>query len=221
MNISNRYIHIFALFAICSLWSSCQPSATKNQALSFDHLPDMQSGKLDTATFAAGCFWCVEAQFKTLEGVQQVISGYTGGKTNNPTYVQVSTGATGHAEAVNVLYDPQKIKFDTLLEAFFIAHDPTQLNRQGNDVGTQYRSAIFVHDRQQLSKVNYYLQKMKEEHLYERPIVTEVVPYSTFYKAEDYHQDYYANNQEDRYCQYVIKPKLEKFKHIFTSTAKD
>ncbi|UPZ37230.1 peptide-methionine (S)-S-oxide reductase MsrA [Sphingobacterium sp. PCS056] len=221
MNISNRYIHLFALFAICSLWSSCQPSATKNQALSFDHLPDMQSGKLDTATFAAGCFWCVEAQFKTLEGVQQVISGYTGGKTNNPTYVQVSTGATGHAEAVNVLYDPQKIKFDTLLKAFFIAHDPTQLNRQGNDVGTQYRSAIFVHDKQQLSKVNYYLQKMKEEHLYERPIVTEVVPYSTFYKEEDYHQDYYANNQDDRYCQYVIKPKLEKFKHIFTSTAKD
>lgn len=221
MNIINRYIHLFALFAICSLWLSCQPSATKNQTASFDHLPDMQSGKLDTATFAAGCFWCVEAQFKTLEGVQQVISGYTGGKTNNPTYAQVSTGATGYAEAINVIYDPKKIKFDTLLEAFFIAHDPTQLNRQGNDIGTQYRSAIFVHDKQQLAKVNYYLKKMKEEHLYESPIVTEIVPYTIFYKAEDYHQDYYTNNQDDRYCQYVIKPKLEKFKHIFTSTAKD
>lgn len=121
MNIINRYIHLFALFAICSLWLSCQPSATKNQTASFDHLPDMQSGKLDTATFAAGCFWCVEAQFKTLEGVQQVISGYTGGKTNNPTYAQVSTGATGYAEAINVIFDPKKLSLTPYWKLFYSA----------------------------------------------------------------------------------------------------
>ncbi|UIR55402.1 peptide-methionine (S)-S-oxide reductase MsrA [Sphingobacterium sp. SRCM116780] len=204
-----------------SLWASCQSKITKKATDSFAHLPESQQGKLDTATFAGGCFWCVEAQFKTLDGVKKVISGYTGGEVKNPTYSQVSTGATGHAEAINVLYDPKKITFDKLLEAFFIAHDPTQLNRQGNDVGTQYRSAIFIHDKQQLDKVKYYLKKMEEEKLYDRPIVTEINAFKVFYPAEDYHQNYYANNKNESYCQYVIKPKLEKFKHIFTSTTKD
>ncbi|AIM35693.1 peptide methionine sulfoxide reductase [Sphingobacterium sp. ML3W] len=217
----NNYFGLLALILCCTLWTSCQSKSKKDQKISFDLLPDSQIGSIDTATFAAGCFWCVEAQLKTLDGVQQVISGYTGGKLKDPTYAQVITGKTGHAEAINVVYDPNKITYDTLLEAFFIAHDPTQLNKQGNDVGTQYRSAIFVHDKQQLAKVNYYLKKMKEEQLYDEPIVTVVAPYTVFYKAEDYHQDYYANNKEDRYCQFVIKPKLEKFKHIFTSTAKD
>lgn len=217
----HKYIAMLVLLVTSIALLSCQSNIAKKEPQSFEQLPDHQNGLVDTATFAAGCFWCVEAQFKTLDGVQQVISGYAGGETKDPSYSQVSTGNTGHAEVINVLYDPKKITFDTLLEAFFIAHDPTQLNRQGNDIGTQYRSAIFVHDQEQLEKVNFYLKKMKEERLYDRPIVTEINPFTTFYKAEDYHQNYYANNKEDRYCQYVIKPKLEKFKHIFTSTVKD
>lgn len=215
-----KYPCFFILVMFCSLWASCQSRSPKNNNQSFANLPIKQIGKLDTATFAGGCFWCIEAQFKELKGVKEVISGYTGGDVKNPTYAQVCLGNTGHAEAVNVIYDPQILSFDQLLEAFFYSHDPTQLNRQGNDIGTQYRSAIFVHNQEQLAKVNFYIKKMEEKMLFDKPIVTTIEAFSIFYIAEDYHQNYYSNNKEDRYCQFVIKPKLEKFKQIFTSEPK-
>jgi peptide-methionine (S)-S-oxide reductase len=169
----------------------------------------------DTATFAAGCFWCVEEQFKQLKGVISVTSGFTGGEVANPSYKLVCTGTTGHAEACNIVYDPSKISYDELLAAFFVAHDPTQLNRQGNDVGTQYRSAIFYHNDEQKKLAEYYIHKLDEEKAYANKIVTEVSPYTVFYKAEDYHQDYYDNNMQQPYCQLVIKPKLDKFRKVF------
>ncbi|RAV27644.1 peptide-methionine (S)-S-oxide reductase [Sinomicrobium soli] len=174
----------------------------------------------DTATFAAGCFWCVETQFEQLKGVRKVVSGYTGGTVADPTYKQVCTGTTGHAEACNIVYDPAVISFDELLEAFFVAHDPTQRNRQGNDVGTQYRSAVFYHSAAQKQKTEYYIRRLNEEKAYDSPVVTEVAPYTVFYEAEDYHQDYYDQNRSVPYCQYVIQPKLEKFKKVFKDKLK-
>ncbi|MFC6103354.1 peptide-methionine (S)-S-oxide reductase MsrA [Olivibacter domesticus] len=175
---------------------------------------------LDTATFAAGCFWCVEAQFQQLEGVDTVISGYTGGHIKKPTYKQVCTGNTGHAEAVNIIYRPAIISYDELVEAFFVAHDPTQLNRQGNDVGTQYRSAIFYHNKDQKDKAQFYIKRLNEEKAYDKPIVTEVKPYGDFYIAEDYHQNYYNLNRQEGYCQFVIAPKLDKFQKVFKAKLK-
>lgn len=169
----------------------------------------------DTATFAAGCFWCVEVQFQQLAGVDTVISGYTGGQVKNPSYKQVTTGRTGHAEAVNIIYDPKKITYDELLEAFFVAHDPTQLNRQGNDVGTQYRSAIFYHNETEKERATFYIRRLNEEGAYEKEIVTTLEPYGVFYVAEDNHQNYYNLNPDNGYCQYVIRPKLDKFRKVF------
>ncbi|NHA06378.1 peptide-methionine (S)-S-oxide reductase MsrA [Mucilaginibacter sp. HC2] len=176
--------------------------------------------KLDTATFATGCFWCTEAKFQQLKGVKKVISGFSGGHVANPTYEQVCTGTTGHAEACNIIYDPAQISFDELLEAFFVAHDPTQLNRQGNDVGTQYRSAIFYHNVAQKQKADYYIGKLNTEKAYKSNIVTQVVPYKVFYKAEDYHQNYFNQNGSQPYCKYVIQPELEKFKKVFKNKLK-
>ncbi len=176
---------------------------------------------VDTATFAGGCFWCTEVQFQQLAGVDTVISGYIGGKVANPTYKQVTTGRTGHAEAINVIYRPDEISYDELLEAFFIAHDPTQLNRQGNDIGTQYRSAIFYHDEEEKEKAEYYIRRLTEEKVYNQPIVTALERYTDFYIAEDYHQNYFNLNPEQAYCQYVIVPKLEKFKEVFKERLKD
>nr|WP_298734172.1 peptide-methionine (S)-S-oxide reductase MsrA [uncultured Chitinophaga sp.] len=182
----------------------------------------MKSGaKTETATFAAGCFWCVEEQFKQLNGVISVTSGYTGGTKPHPTYKEVCTGTTGHAEACNIVYDPSKISYDELLAAFFVAHDPTQLNRQGYDVGTQYRSAIFYHDDNQKKLAEFYIKRLNDEKAYNKKIVTEVVPYGVFYKAEDYHQNYYDNNMEAPYCQRVIKPKLDKFREVFKGKLKN
>lgn len=173
------------------------------------------TSRLDTATFAAGCFWCVEAQLKELRGVDTVISGYTGGHVKKPTYKQVSEGTTGHAEAVRIIYKPSQISYDELLEAFFLSHDPTQLNRQGNDVGTQYRSAIFYHDATQKDKALMYIKRLNDGQVYSGKVVTEVKALGPFYVAEDYHQDYYALNPGQAYCQYVIKPKMDKFRKIF------
>lgn len=181
---------------------------------------DVNSIKLDTATFAAGCFWCVEAQFKLLDGVEDVISGYTGGHVENPTYAEVCTGTTGHAEACNILFNAQKISFDELLKAFFTAHDPTQLNKQGNDLGTQYRSAIFYHNEKQRKLAEYYIQQLNKEHAYPSEIVTEVSALTVFYPAENYHQDYYNNNQNKPYCKLVIQPKMDKFKKVFNDKLK-
>jgi peptide-methionine (S)-S-oxide reductase len=175
---------------------------------------------IDTATFATGCFWCTEAKFQQLRGVKKVVSGFAGGHVANPTYKQVCTGTTGHAEACNIIYDPSVITYDELLAAFFVAHDPTQLNRQGNDVGTQYRSAIFYHSAFQKQKADYYINKLNEEKAYKSKIVTQVTPYTVFYKAEDYHQDYFNQNGNQPYCKYVIQPELDKFKKVFKDKLK-
>ena len=176
--------------------------------------------KRDTATFASGCFWCVEAKFSQLKGVFQVIAGYTGGQVKNPTYAQVCSGNTGHAEACQIIYDPNQITFDELLEAFFLSHDPTQLNRQGNDVGTQYRSAIFYHNAKQKERANYYLHKLAEQKVYKSPVVTQLSGATKFYKAEGYHQGYFNKNPNDIYCRMVIEPEMKKFKAIFKDKLK-
>lgn len=210
------------IFLGCVLLSvACQRLAGSNipQPQNPPDRASTQSG-VDTATFAGGCFWCTEVQFQQLEGVDTVISGYTGGDIRNPTYKQVTTGKTGHAEAIHVVYRPDVITYDELLEAFFVAHDPTQLNRQGNDIGPQYRSAIFYHNAQEKEKAEYYIRCLKEEKVYNRPIVTTLEPYTEFFVAEDYHQNYFNLNPEQAYCQYVIVPKLDKFKSVFKERLK-
>lgn len=174
----------------------------------------------DTATFGAGCFWCVEAIFQDLNGVYKVESGYTGGAVANPTYKQVCSGNTGHAEVCQVYYNPQVISFDDLLEVFWQTHDPTTLNRQGADYGTQYRSAVFYHNDFQKERALYYKKKLNDEGAFNNPIVTEIVPAATFYVAEDYHQNYFNANGNEMYCTMVIKPKVEKFKKAFSDKLK-
>lgn len=169
----------------------------------------------ETATFGAGCFWCVEAIFQQLEGVESVSSGYSGGKIKNPTYREVCSGLTGHAEVIQVVYDPNRISFVDLLEAFWGSHDPTTLNRQGADTGTQYRSVIFYHNEEQRKLSEEYKDKLNSENAFGKPVVTEISPFSVFYKAEDYHQNYYNANGDQPYCRMVIGPKLEKFKKVF------
>jgi len=176
---------------------------------------------VDTATFGAGCFWCTEAQFLQLKGVLSVQSGYCGGHTANPTYHDVCTGTTGHAEVCNIYYDPSVISFDQLLMAFWTCHDPTTLNRQGNDVGTQYRSAVFYHNAMQKETTLKYISQLNAEKAFNSAVVTSVEPFTTFYIAEDYHQDYYAQNGTQPYCRFVIQPKLEKFKKVFKDNLKD
>jgi peptide-methionine (S)-S-oxide reductase len=175
---------------------------------------------LETATFGAGCFWCVEAVFQQLEGVKTVVSGYTGGKVENPTYRQVSAGTTGHAEVIQLTYDPKVVTFAELLEVFWQTHDPTTLNRQGADVGTQYRSAVFYHTPEQKELAEKYKQELDAAGAFNSPIVTEIVPVGKFYKAEDYHQNYYNLNSSQPYCSYVITPKLEKLKKVFKDKLK-
>lgn len=177
--------------------------------------------KVDTATFGTGCFWCTEAVFEQLNGVLKVTSGYMGGQKANPTYEEVCTGTTGHAECVQVVYEPSKISYDELLEVFFQVHDPTSLNRQGADVGTQYRSAIFYHSPAQKEKAEYYKREVDKSGSYDKPIVTEVTAASAFYPAENYHQEYYQNNKNTNpYCSIVIRPKLEKFQKVFAKKLK-
>ena len=176
--------------------------------------------KTDTATFAAGCFWCVEAIFQDLKGVLSVTSGYTGGKIKNPSYREVCTGMTGHAEACQIIYDPKVISYDELLEAFWASHDPTTLNRQGADQGTQYRSAIFYHTEQQKQLSEAYKAKLNSEKAFDKPVVTEISPAGAFYKAEDYHQNYFNENGNAPYCTFVIVPKLEKFRKVFKDKLK-
>lgn len=177
--------------------------------------------KTDTATFGTGCFWCTEAIFEQLNGVVKVTSGYIGGTKENPTYKEVCSGATGYAEAVQVVYEPSKISYDELLEVFFQVHDPTSLNRQGADVGTQYRSAIFYHSPEQKEKAEYYKNEVDKSGSYDKPVVTEIAAVTKFYAAEDYHQEYYQNNKNTNpYCSIVIRPKLEKFQKVFGKKVK-
>lgn len=175
---------------------------------------------LDTATFGEGCFWCTESFFLELKGVKKVVSGYSGGHVANPSYEQVCSGTTGHAEVSNIIYDPSEISYDKLLEAFWGSHDPTTLNRQGNDIGPQYRSVIFYHNEMQKGKAEKYKQKLTEAGAFRSPIVTLIEPLEHFYPADKSHQDYYANNPNKPYCQIVIRPKLEKFRKVFKDELK-
>lgn len=175
---------------------------------------------LETATFGNGCFWCSEAIFKGLKGVESVVSGYSGGTTVNPSYEEVCTGRTGHAEVIQITFNPEIISYNELLEVFWKTHDPTTLNRQGADVGTQYRSAIFYHNDRQKKMAEFYKSELEKSNIWDNPIVTEIVPFKNFYKAENYHQNYYANNTNQSYCNLVITPKLEKFRKVFHNKLK-
>lgn len=220
-----RILNMVALLAFAMQLSACAQNNNYEKSNTFKKMnntnPATQQHKTEVATFAAGCFWCVEAQYQQLKGVEKVESGYIGGHIENPSYKQVCTGETGHAEACNIYYDPAVISYDELLAAFWVAHDPTQLNRQGNDVGTQYRSAIFYHNDEQRQKAEEYKKKLNEERAFSGPIVTEIGPYTKFYKAEDYHQNYYNDNPSQGYCVFVVKPKMDKFRKVFQDKLKD
>ncbi|TCZ69070.1 peptide-methionine (S)-S-oxide reductase MsrA [Flaviaesturariibacter aridisoli] len=197
-----------------------ETQSNKMSASIYDTTPTTE--RTDTATFATGCFWCTEAVFEQLKGVLKVTSGYSGGKRPNPTYEEVSSGSTGYAECVQVVYEPDVISYDELLQVFFEVHDPTSLNKQGADEGPQYRSAIFYHDAAQKDKAQYYVTELNKSGAYNKPIVTEVSPFGRFYPAEDYHQDYYQNNKySNPYCAAVIRPKLEKFQKVFAKKLKN
>lgn len=176
--------------------------------------------KIQTATLAAGCFWCVEAVFDDLRGVEDVVSGYSGGHTENPTYQQVCSETTGHAEVVQIKFDSDELSYADLLRVFFTVHDPTTLNRQGGDIGTSYRSAIFYHDEEQRKTAEEIIAEITSEGLYSDPIVTEVTAFDKFWPAEDYHQEYFANNPNQPYCSAVVAPKVAKFRHKFVDRLK-
>lgn len=179
-----------------------------------------QSQKTETATLGNGCFWCTEAVFQRLKGVMSVTSGYSGGETKNPDYKSVCTGTTGHAECLQIVYDPNIISFEELLEVFWKTHDPTTLNRQGNDVGTQYRSVVFYHNDQQKQVAEQYKEQLNGSGMFPRPIVTTLEPFTVFYPAEDYHQNYFLLNGSAPYCQFVVRPKVEKFIKTFEEKLK-
>lgn len=192
-------------------------STTKNEISA----ANISSAATETATFANGCFWCTEAIFEQLDGVLSANSGYTGGQTKNPTYKEVCSGETGHAECLQIVYDPKKITFDELLEVFWETHDPTTLNRQGGDVGTQYRSGIFYHNNEQKQKAEKYKAELDKSGAFDKPIVTEITAFSTFYPAENYHQQYFENNENNNpYCKVVIRPKIDKFRKVFKDKLK-
>ena len=174
----------------------------------------------EVATLAGGCFWCVEAVFREIDGVEHVVSGYTGGTTINPDYEQVCTGKTGHTEAVQVSFNPSKISYREILEIFFFIHDPATLNQRGADVGTQYRSAIFYHSEQQKAVAEKLIEDLDKAHVWKNPIVTQIAPLGKFYPAEDYHQGYFSKNPGQGYCQMVISPKLDKFRQQWTKCLK-
>jgi peptide-methionine (S)-S-oxide reductase len=212
INKAFKFLLLGCTFVSCTQQSSTTKPVPK---MTQSDMNNPNQNTLDTATLAMGCFWCIEAVFQELKGVKSVTVGYIGGKVPNPTYDMVCSGATGHAEAAQIVYDPKIISYDKLLEVFWQVHDPTQLNHQGNDVGTQYRSAIFYHNDYQKQTAEKYKKELDASGSWDKPIVTEIVPATTFYKAEDYHQDYYTNNSHAPYCQYVIRPKLDKFHKVF------
>ena len=199
---------------------SCTQRQSPNSA-NFEPIYTSLSMNTDTATFGNGCFWCTEAVFQQLNGVVSATSGYSGGHVANPTYEQVCEKNTGHAEALQIVYDPAVISFDELLEVFWQTHDPTTLNRQGNDVGPQYRSVIFYHDAKQKERSEHYKAELEKSGAFNQPIVTAIEPFRNFYVAEDYHQNYFKNNGNAPYCYFVIRPKLEKFEKVFKSKLKN
>jgi peptide-methionine (S)-S-oxide reductase len=214
----------FTLITLTAFFSCAQqsPATTKMMKDNNTTMSNATTGR-DTAvaTFANGCFWCTEAIFEELDGVISAVSGYSGGHTENPTYKEVCTGETGHAECLQITYDPKKISFDELLEVFWKTHDPTTLNRQGADEGTQYRSAVFYHNQEQKEKAEKYKAELDKSGAFDNPIVTEITPFTTFYPAEDYHQQYFDNNEGNNpYCRIVIRPKVDKFRKVFKDKLK-
>jgi peptide-methionine (S)-S-oxide reductase len=216
-----KFQFLFFLFVISSALQGCTETPTiKNP----QHVNDMTinlNQETDTAYLAAGCFWCIEAIFQQLDGVLSVKSGYTAGTLKNPTYKEVCSGTTGHAEAARIVFDPKKISFDELLKVFWKTHDPTSLNRQGADVGSQYRSGIYFTSENQNTIASKYKTELNTSGAFDKPIVTEIVPFDgVFYEAEDYHQNYYNQNGDQGYCRMVIQPKVEKFKKVFPDKLK-
>ena len=213
----NPIISFFFLFAIS--FSSCAQEKKSNPQTAMMENPADPS-KLDTATVGGGCFWCTEAQYQLLDGVVSVTSGYSGGTVKNPSYKEVCNGTTGHAEVIQVVYNTDKLNYADILQAFFLSHDPTQLNKQGNDVGTQYRSVIFYNSEEQKETAGQIKSELVKSGAYSDPVVTEISPLTAFYKAEDYHQNYFNQNGNQPYCQFVVAPKVEKFKKVFEKKLK-
>jgi peptide-methionine (S)-S-oxide reductase len=214
---------VAAIFFIgaCGQTKNSNPSTMSNTETSGkSDEKDVRAQMIDTATFGAGCFWCVEAFFQRLQGVLQVKSGYSGGNVKNPSYKEVCNGTTGHAEVIQSTYDKSKISYDELLEVFWKTHDPTTMNRQGNDIGTQYRSAVFYHGEEQKQLAEKYKKALNDANAYPNPVITEIKPFTGFYPAEEYHQNYYNQNSGQSYCRYVIQPKLEKFEKVFKNKLK-
>lgn len=213
-----KFIGLFYGFIFVFLNTACAQSNNQNNpTLNFTM---NSNNNLEEATFGAGCFWCVEAVYQSLKGVDTVISGYSGGTVKNPAYREVCNGTTGHAEVTRIVFNPEIISFTDLLEIFWQVHDPTTLNRQGNDVGTQYRSVVFYHSENQKKLAEEYKTRLNDSGAFDSPIVTEISPLINFYPAEDYHQNYFKNNPEQAYCQFVVRPKVEKFKKAFSEKLK-
>jgi peptide-methionine (S)-S-oxide reductase len=211
-------LFMMLLSAGCNVtYSEGPPSAINKETIKkpMDGKPELK-----LATFGGGCFWCTEAIFQRLRGVEKVVSGYSGGHVDNPTYEQVCAGNTGHAESIQISFNPAKVAYDSLLEVFWKTHDPTTKNRQGNDSGPQYRSVVFYHDAEQKRLAESYKAKLESEHIWNRPIVTEISQFTKFWPAEDSHQNYYNNNPSQGYCTIVITPKIDKFKKIFKDRLK-
>ncbi len=207
-----------AMIAFVSLTGSCDQNNTQTINMNETKIP--AGLQTDTATFATGCFWCTEAIFQRLKGVYKTTSGYSGGTVPNPSYEDVCTGNTGHAECLQIVYDPKVISYDELLEVFWECHDPTSLNRQGNDAGTQYRSAIFYHNEEQKARAEHYKAELDKSKAYDKPIVTEIKAYTKFYPAENYHQNYFNTHGSQPYCSFVIRPKVDKFEKVFKNKLK-
>ena len=211
-----------AVFTLsCQGKSETAVTDNNKEELKKGDLKQMDNSKLETAIFAGGCFWCTEAFFTDLKGVDKVVSGYIGGTTKNPTYKEVCSGTTGHAEAIKIMYNPDEIAYEDLLEIFFATHDPTTLNRQGADIGTQYRSEVFYTTSEQKTKAENFIKLLEDQKILDKKIVTKVSEATEFYPAEDYHQDYYALNPNQPYCKAVIEPKLSKLKKNYKSKLKE
>lgn len=211
----------FYIVLVCVLsFVGCRQAKTSKSTLSINQTKKSMEKNTDTITFGGGCYWCMEAVFQRLNGVENVASGFSGGQVENPTYKEVCTGLTGHAEVIQISYDTTKISLLEILRVFFTMHDPTTLNQQGNDVGTQYRSAVFYRNEEQKNKVQTLIKALNDADAYPSKIVTQVEPFIKFYKAEDYHQNYYNDNKEQGYCKFVIQPKIEKLEKVFKNLMK-
>jgi peptide-methionine (S)-S-oxide reductase len=218
-SIAARLLALTCLIAV--LENTAMSANESTHANKTDGSATKSAPKLETATFGEGCFWCSEAVFQQLRGVKSVISGYSGGSVDHPSYEAVCAGRTGHAEVIQITYDPSEIKFDDLLKAFWQTHDPTTLNRQGHDTGTQYRSAIFYHSEEQHRVAEQYKKQLDQSGTFKSPIVTEIAPFKSFFPAEKYHQNYFNDNPSQQYCQFIIRPKVEKFNKEFKDMLKD